>query len=471
MKNRKGAVSHLVVALAVIAVVLVAAIVGLLVISKPTRTTPLGTQSGTAATVASNDTELGAFAPPAVYQGLGYPKQTVGGYINGEQVNSSYIFGYRLSKFGLDAATVYAPVMNLSEAVMKVASAANLAPGNYSLSSAEFDPGLIVNGTVSVPASWTLMFAQVYDGFWLYGGTTFGYSITSTVDTTTGSVRSFSYPAPTPVPGTYKLKVSSSQALQSIRDHGAVGSVPSVLALEGNVTSMRPMIVMFGPSQYGGYFDNPLDPSLNGQERLCWVIEMTETAGPGGGGYQGTFSVDAETGQLLSAWSDQLFPASNYGGVTGNWVLPSAKNITVSQETFQLDTQFLGQPTSATVVPQVFWVRPGTTASIELSSSNSFSNVGTLTLAFANPLPGLQNLSNTGLPPSVSARLSDQTLAFQGAGSLLTNVSFSVAPTAPSGTYLLEILGTANGSNSLWLVVPFFLSVWNGTGPWPAPPH
>jgi hypothetical protein len=106
-----------------------------------------------------------------------------------------------------------------------------------------------------------------------------------------------------------------------------------------------------------------------------------------------------------------------------------------------------------------------------LNSSNSFSNMGTLTLAFANPLPGLQNLSNTGLPPSVSARLSDQTLAFQGAGSLLTNVSFSVAPTAPSGTYLLEILGTANGSNSLWLVVPFFLSVWNGTGPWPAPPH
>lgn len=288
--------------------------------------------------------------------------------------------------------------MNLSEAVKKVASAANLAPGDYSLSSAEFDPGLIVNGTVSVPASWTLMFAQVYDGFWLYGGTTFGYSIYSTVDTTTGLVKYFSYPASAPVPGTYQLIVSSSQALQTVRDHGAVGNIPPVLALEGNVTSMLPTIVMFGPSQYGGYFDNPLDPSLADHERLCWVIQMAETAGPHGGGAQGTFAVDAETGRLLSTWSDQLYPASPPAAVIGSWVSSSAKNITISQETFQLDTKFLGQPTSSTVVPQVFWVRPGTTASIELNSSNYISNMGTLTMAFANPMPGLQNLSSTGLP-------------------------------------------------------------------------
>lgn len=55
----------------------------------------------TAGTQRTNETELGAFAPPAVYRDLGYPKQTVGGYLNGEQVNSSYIFGYRLPKFGL----------------------------------------------------------------------------------------------------------------------------------------------------------------------------------------------------------------------------------------------------------------------------------------------------------------------------------------------------------------------------------
>jgi hypothetical protein len=158
--------------------------------------------------------------------------------------------------------------------------------------------------------------------------------------------------------------------------------------------------------------------------------------------------------------------------VTGSWVFSSANSIAISQETFQLDTQFLGQPTSATVVPQVFWVRPGTTASIELNSTNYVSNTGTLTLAFANPLPGIQNFSSSGLPPGVSARLSGQTLAFQGAESLLTDVSLSVAPTAPSGTYLLEIVGTANDfSNSVFLEMPFFLSVWNGTAPWPAPPH
>ncbi|MGH9918566.1 MAG: hypothetical protein ACRD6W_06840, partial [Nitrososphaerales archaeon] len=327
------------------AIILVAGAIVLVVFSPPnggSRTSSF--QTGSSSTVSNtstqwtNETELGAFAPPVVYQNLGYPKQTVGGYLNGEQVNSSYILGYRLPKFGLDAGSVYAPVMNLSEAVKRVASVANLSPGNYSLSSADFDPGLIVNGTVSVPASWTLMFAQVYDGFWLYGGTTFGYSIYSTVDTTTGLVKYFSYPAAAPVPGTYQLMVSSSQALQTVRDHGAVGNIPPVLALEGNVTSMLPTIVKFGPSQYGGYFDNPLDPSLVGHERLCWVIEMTETAGPDGGGAQGTFAVDAETGQLLSAWSDQLYPASPPAGVIGSWVSSSAKNITISQETFQLDT-------------------------------------------------------------------------------------------------------------------------------------
>jgi hypothetical protein len=283
MRNRREALSKLAVALVVMAAVLVAAIVGLLVTSGPMPTTRSGTRSGSETTATSNETELGAFAPPAVYRDLGYPKQTVGGYLNGEQVNSSYILGYRLPKFGLDFGSVYAPAMNLSEAVMKVASAANLAPDNYSLASAEFDPGLIVNGTVSVSASWTLWFAQVYHGFWLYGGSEDGDSIYSSVDTTTGSVRSFNYPAATPVPGTYQLNVSSSQALQTIRDHGAVGSVPSILSLEGNVTSISPRIVMFGPSQNYGYFQNPLDSSLDGQERLCWVIGMTETTGPYGG--------------------------------------------------------------------------------------------------------------------------------------------------------------------------------------------
>ncbi|HEV2389830.1 MAG TPA: hypothetical protein VGS04_03805, partial [Nitrososphaerales archaeon] len=272
--TRKSGVVPKLAAIGVVAIILVSGAIVLVVFTPNGGPKASSVQTGSsspvsiASTQTTNETELGAFAPPAVYRSLGYPKQTVAGYVNGVQVNSSYIFGYRLPKFGDDAGSVYAPVMNLSEAVNRAAAEANLAQGNYSLSSAEFDPGILVNGTVWAPASWTLWFAQTYDGFWLLGGVTDGDSVYASVDTTTGLVKSFSYPAPAPVPETYQLKISSSQALQVIRDHGAVGNVPSVLALEGNVTSMTPRIVMFGASQKSAYFVNLLNSSLSGQQRL-----------------------------------------------------------------------------------------------------------------------------------------------------------------------------------------------------------
>ena len=350
--------------------------------------------------------------------------------------------------------------MNLTQAVRLVESPEGLSKVNYSLVAAEFDPGIIVNNTVWQSATWLLWFAQVYDGFWLYGGGNDATSFLFSVNAASGTVsKPTSFPTYQPLPENYTLSVTADQAIQAVRGLGAFQSAPSDLTQSGNLTSISPRIIKFDS---GASFEvqHPLDSKLDGTSRLCWAVSLTYPATTSRQGWEGVFAVDAQTGELDSLSVGPIFPIDVPPEVSSNIIPSSARNITISQETFQVSVNATGLPPSVPVtIPGVLLARPGSTASIQVNFSSDFQNSFITSLTFSNPLSGLQDLSPNGLPPGVSASFSDATLALQGGASTTRTVLLTIEPNAPAGTYLMYL-------NTL----PFFLTVWNGIGQWPPPP-
>jgi hypothetical protein len=418
---------------------------------------------------------LGASA--AVYSQLGYPKISYNGnngsseYFPREPNFTAY---YWIPHFALDFGQVESvPVMNLTRAAHLAESYAALDPANYSLAAAEFDQGAIINGTVSSPATWNLWFTQVYHGYWLYGeGGIEADSKYVALDAVSGSIlRSESAPTTEPVAGNYTLQVNASQALSYVRALSPAPSLflSSALIKNGSVSSIEPRIIELGPSSIG-FSQNLFNASLSGQERLCWVITLYYTSGIGGSG--GTFAVDAQSGELLSLTTMDYFPSSpGPPYVSASLVPPSAQNLTVSQETFQMDVNATGLPHSVPVeVPGVLIARPGSTGSIQVSFSENFENYFVANLSFSNPLPGLQDLSPDGFPPGVSASFSSSTLTPAGASNATRTIFLTIDNDAPQGTYLINLNVVTSDIQAGGGQLSFFLTVWSGAGQWPPPP-
>ena len=213
--------------------------------------------------------------------------------------------------------------MNLTTAVQFAEGTPDLDSSNYTLVTAEFDPGVLINGTVWVPATWSLWFAQTYDGFWLYGpGTDGASSAYVAIDASSGAVvKAFDFPTWQPIlSANYSLNVTAAEAIQTVRDMGAFQNpspnqtFSSALTQSGNVTSISPRIIKFDPTA-GIPLQDPINSSLSAQSRLCWLISLTYSMADYGGGAQGTFAVDAETGDLDSGWEQGTFPDGGFGGV------------------------------------------------------------------------------------------------------------------------------------------------------------
>jgi len=304
-------------------------------------------RTATYSTTSNNDSAGAAFlSGSAVYSQLGYPKEIYGYDTQYSPSIPNFTLEYLLMSFDVGPA----PVMNLTQAVRVAEGYAGLSRANYSLVTAEFDPGVIANHAISYPATWDLWFAQVYHGYWLYGeGTVEASSEWVSLDATSGSIlKSESFQTMEPAPGNNTLGVSASQALGVVRGLGVLQGVPPALTQGGNVTSISPRIVEFGHSFNYGYFQNPLDASLSGQDRLCWVISLSDHSG--GGGWEGVFAVDTQSGKLLSTWTQQLYPGGGgFGGVGSSLILSSANNITISQETFQMSVNATGLPHTVAV--------------------------------------------------------------------------------------------------------------------------
>ncbi len=425
---------------------------------------------------------LGASA--AVYSQLGYPKVFWNGY-NGNNVdkgNTGYSTGesnftaeYQMP-LGLDIGQVEAAsVMNLTQAAHLAESYAALNPANYSLAEAEFDQGVIVNGTISYPPVWNLWFTQVYHGYWLYGeGGIEADSQYVVIDAVSGSIlRSESAQTTVPVAGNYTLQVNSSQALSNVRALSPVPSLylSSALIKNGSVLSIEPRIIELGPSSIG-FSQNLFNSSLSGQERLCWVITLVDHSGIGGSGSLGTFAVDVRSGEVLSLTTMEQLPGSpGPPFVSASLVPSSAQNLSISQETFQMDVNAAGLPYSVPVeVPGVLIARPGSTGSIQVSFSANFENYFAADLNFSNPLPGLQDLSPDGLPPGVSASFSNGILTHSGTGNATRTLFLTIDDSAPQGTYLINLNEVPTNILAAGGQYSFFLTIWNGNGDWPPPP-
>jgi hypothetical protein len=367
-----------------------------------------------------------------------------------------------------------ASVINVTQATRLAENHAGLNPANYSLAVAEFEPGVIKNHTLTYPANWNLWFAQVHHGYWLYGqGAVEASSKYVALDAVSGSVlKSQSFRTTEPVAGNYTMRVNASQALSYVRALGPLPSLSlsSALIRNGSVTSIAPRIIEFGPSSIG-FSENLFNASLSGQERLCWVITLSDHSGTGGSGSEGTFAVDAQSGELLSLSTERFVPSSPGPPVSASLVPASAQNLTIFQETFQADVNAVGLPHSVTVkVPGIVVARPGSTASIQVKFSSTIQNYVAANLAFSNPMPGLQDFASNGLPPGVSASFSNRTLTLAGAAGATRTVMLTIDRSAPSGTYLVSLNAVPPDLRAAATSVSFFLTVWDGMGQFPPPP-
>ena len=234
----------------------------------------------------------------SLYSAIGYPK-----------IEYSASTNFTVEDYGMDIGTLAAPVINLTQAVGIGASYGKLDPSNYTLAEAYFQPGEIVNNTLVSDPNWELFFSRIYEGFWLYGDVgQFPESVSVDVDALT-AIASNLYKNLTALPTsgeTFHLNINSTQALNEVRSTANISGVPSALIENGSLVSLEPRIVLFGPSSNNEFFLNPLNSSLSGQKRLCWIVSLTSPVPQFG--YQGEFAVDAETGKIDSAGVQSLFP-------------------------------------------------------------------------------------------------------------------------------------------------------------------
>ena len=438
-----------------------------------------GTSSGTSSSTSSYSTgsqSSGGQAYPnvsPVYAALGYPKVTYSDYFNYAPSKSNFTMEYH----GLDFGVENASVIGLNQAVGLAIDGLNLTVP-LQLGYATFYPGTIVNGTLAIHPEWYLFLAAVYDGFWTYGGFgNGGFAIERDIDALNGTdpsvnVNSGIDLSSLPTSGHYELDVNSSSALATLRAGGAaINGVPAALTENGTVSFIEPRIVLLGPTSNNAAFQNPLDSSLSGQKRLCWVIQLYSPAP--GAGYQGTFAVDAETGKLVSGFAQNLFPNTQIETVSGSLDYSTASNFTVSQEVFHVNGSIIGRSGTVPVVaPNVLIIKPGSSANVDLNFTSSFPDrsMNMSLQSFSNPLAGLQDLSADGLPAGVSAQFLTPSVVVPPNGTGIAAISISAAENAPSGTYLMKLNAAWSSPAGGQSGVIFLLTVWNGAGQWPPPP-
>lgn len=426
---------------------------------------------------------------PAAYANLGYPKITYPNNSPSLPGRSNYTLEYqtKVSNYqvtSFEIGSVGGDVISLYQAVGIAASFENLTPANFSLTEAYFSPGMIINTTLVMHPQWNLFFARDLHGYWPFG--CFGngaFSVEVNLDAYDGSIYpsgqippGCTFPIPNstpPTPAQLELKTNSSVALSAVRDSNLTG-IPRELTAKGMVTFIQPRIVFFGPSSNNEAFMNPINASLSGHYSLCWVIELYSPAP--NYGYQGTFAVNAQTGELVSGSAQALFPSHPYEYVgMSSTMYSSTHNLIVSTEAFQMDGRIVGVSGHVPVtVPNVVIARPGSIGTIELNFSSTIGSATKANFSFANPFPSFQSLPSNGLPAGVTIVSSSSSIVIPSNGQALVELTIKADQSAPAGTYLIGLKITMLASD--WgqpseSVSVFVLSVWNGAGQWPPPPN
>lgn len=437
--------------------------------------TSAGSTNAASTTTSANGTLSPYWSPQpylnasAAYASLGYPMAFYDYYTTPYlRSEPNYTMFYQSQSIGnFDIGTVEADAISLDEAVDIAAAHAGLGPTNYTLGQATFVYGDIFNGALTDHPYWYLDFAEIHDGYWIYGNE--GpqlLSVEVTVDALDGTIQHMEGDKLNlPNTGQFDMKVNASEALQIVRDSNITG-VPPEVTRNGTVAFLEPRVVV--PNEYPE--TSWLDSALPGHSELLWIVGLeypsTQSVEEGA-----TFAVDASSGQLIGGPSGAGgFGNPQPGGaVSGSLVLSSARNLSVSQQAFHVNGSLIGKAGSIPViVPHVLVAEPGSTGSIELNFTVSDGSISpNLTLSLVNPLPGSQNLSSDGFPPGVSLEFSRTTLSPVTNGSTYVTLSVSVGAKAPPGTYLIDAATVYRGS--VRTQVLFFLTIWNGVGSWPPP--
>ena len=428
------------------------------------------TESGTASSSAFLQT-------PAVYKSLGYPKIYTGPFYapyTASEPNFTVSYQENSTNFQLGY-LVNSSVLDLNQAVSLATSCANVDPSNFTLSSAIFSQGSVTNATLTTDPSWGLSFAKIFGNYWYFGEFGTDYScLTANVDALTGSVSSVQFDNSCSVspPQGYQLKVNSTQALQAVRSANLTG-VPQDLLRNGTVTSLDLRVLLLGPSSQNFFFQKPYKASLSGQFRLCWVVSLYSPVPQYG--YQGTFAVDAEDGQLDAGGVQNMFPSTLFEHVSGSANYSSASGgLSVANESLKVSNSIVGgSGVSYLSVPNVIVIKPGSQGALDLNFSSNIPKNLTATLKVQNPFPEFQQLGTNALPSGMSVAFGNQPFVIPANRTAQTEIVFSTLSDATQGTYLLEInvalaAGSQNYGSSQVLIL---VSVWNGSGQWQAPPH
>ena len=216
MMLRRTALGTRITALLVAIVVVVGTVALISLSHQPNTSPPSSSSSLSAGTTSSYPSGQPYMNASKLYASLGYPKITYSGSSPYLPSSPGYYVGYQTKGLSFHVGDVEAPPMiGVTQAVALAAEQMKLDPSNYTLVQADFQQGAIVNSSLTDHPYWSLTFARVYDGYWLYGNYGAGFSVSLSVDASNGTVRG-SPPdlSSLPTSGLYELKVNSSQALQ-----------------------------------------------------------------------------------------------------------------------------------------------------------------------------------------------------------------------------------------------------------------
>jgi len=413
------------------------------------------------------------FNASAVYASVGFPMilySSSGTFIPYATSEPNFTLQVKLGTLDYypGYANILAPVIGLKEAVSLGTAAAKLDPVNYTLAEAIFYPGLASSSGLLSDPEWHLFFEQIYAGYWVLYWDWGCCPIEADVDALNGTVVVKGAPVSNlPEPGRYDLNVSSSTALATVRALNLTDD--PALTKNGTVGSMAPYVVFPGISPLTQW----VNTSLVGERGLAWIIGL---------GYEtpccshgGTFAVDVQTGQFLGdSLIDGISTPPMIGYVNTSLVFSTARNMSVSQETYPLNASAIGRSGSVLAAfPNVLMVRPGSTASIQLNvSAGNMQNPLSVSFSFSSAFrDSVQNVSSSGEPPGVSFQFSNPSLVLSK-GPANTTLLISVNEGAPSGTYFILMQPLQSPASQIvgGNVIFFFLSVWDGVGQWPPPP-
>lgn len=407
-----------------------------------------------------------------VYVQAGYPKID-SNIIQYSPNKANYTVYLKTENLTYRIGELRTPVKSLDEAVRLAALAAGLDPEKYNLARANFSPGSIYNETMTHHPRWSLSFARVYQGFWIWGSLREFASVYAEVDAFNGNVTKIvrdEMHLPTTVER-LEMKVSGEQAIETVRRFRDQ-DIPNVLLENGTVTRIEPRIVLLGPNSRNYALENPLDPLLSGTKRLYWMIELRSPE-PQFGSF-GLFLVDAETGEMAVASSDMSYPGMKVRSVKVAIDYLVVEGLTVSEEVFYLEGGIIGKEDRLPViVPNVWTVAPGGSGTITLTLKSVFIDEDVrVSLSVLNPLPSFQSLGTDNTPKGVSIRFDEQQILVSNDREAEVKVYISAESDAPQKTYLLEIHATyfLGWEKPYRGLIRFFLTVWDGEGEWPESP-